>query len=668
MKMSKKQQYRSFSKRLTRRIMLALTLALLLVAACFNWLEADVFTHYYKVYCKILLDVKNETVRKALYGVEVAVMNSTDDLEERLQSPATVFNALRDELERNQQIVGFFACFEPDYYPSQGRSFQPYAFWRDGRIDTMQIAKEGNDYLEDDWYGRALAADSGYWSEPYMDDAGSGAPMCTYSVPIHDSTGRKVGVFGADISLDWLYGQLRAIDKEYSFFKGFIKNTKKIDTLSIFSSSIIIDSVGTYIVHPDKKRILEDNFYEELRQQKDTASLQLLKDMKARKSGTGKATIDKLTHYVFYAPHEQTGWMMAITVPRLIIMLPIVMRCFVLSFIFFIALIAVYLICRSTIRRSTRPLQTLTKSADEVAKGNFNAPLPDIKHNDEIRLLRDSFGNMQQSLSQYIEELKTTTAQKSAIESELAIARNIQMSILPNAEFSSLNSKIELYASMNPAKEVGGDLYDYFVRDNRLYFCIGDVAGKGVPAALVMTTVCGAFRLLAESESEPLRIVTRMNDMMTRDTRMTIFVTFFAGVLDLDSGRLCYCNAGHKEPVMIPQFSLLKTKQRNLPVGAMSDWVFTQQETTLAPDTTLCLYTDGLDEAGNARCQMFGNERIKEVLQTLSPEPRTLIKQRTQAVADFVGDTEQSDDLTMLALHYAGHSHSIVAGGLEEIS
>ena len=666
--MSKKQQYRSFSKRLTRHIMLALTLALLIVAACFNWLEADVFTHYYKVYCKILLDVKNETVRKALYGVEVAVMNSSDDLEERLQNPATVFSALRDELQRNPQIVGFFACFEPDYYPSQGRSFQPYAFWKDGRIDTMQIAKEGNDYLEDDWYGRALAADSGYWSEPYMDDAGSGTPMCTYSVPIHDRTGRKVGVFGADISLDWLHEKLRAIDKEYNFFKGFITSRKNIDTLSIFSSSIIIDSVGIFIVHPDKKRILKDNFYEELRQQKDTASLQLLKDMKARKSGTGKATIDKLTHYVFYAPHEQTGWMMAIAVPRLIILLPVVMRCFVLSFIFFLALIAVYFICRSTIRRSTRPLQTLTKSADEVAKGNFNAPLPDIKHNDEIRLLRDSFGNMQQSLSQYIEELKTTTAQKSAIESELAIARDIQMSILPNAEFSSLSSKIELYASMSPAKEVGGDLYDYFVRDNRLYFCIGDVAGKGVPAALVMTTVCGAFRLLAESESEPQRIVARMNDMMTRDKEFCLFITFFAGVLDLDTGRLNYCNAGHKAPVLIPQFSLLIPKLRNIPVGAMPDWEYTQQETTITPGTTIFLYTDGLDEAENAQREMFGKERINEVLQTTSPEPRTLIQQMTQAVADFVGDTEQSDDLTMLALQYEGHSHSIVAGGLEEIS
>jgi sigma-B regulation protein RsbU (phosphoserine phosphatase) len=650
--MMKKQRYCSFSKRLTRRIMLALTLALIVVAACFNWLEADVFTNYYKGYCKILLDVKNETVRKALYGVEVAVNNSTDDLEEQLQSPATVFNALRDELQRNRKIVGFFACFEPNYYPSQGRSFQPYAFWRDGRIDTMQIAKKGNDYLEDDWYGRAFAADSGYWSEPYMDDAGSGALMCTYSVPIHDHTGRKVGVFGADISLDWLHEQLKAIDKEYNFFKGFIKSKRNIDTLSIFSSSIIIDSVGTFIVHPDKKRILKDNFYEALRQQKDTASLQLLKNMTAKKSGTGIATIDGLTHYVFYAPHEQTGWMMAIAVPRVIIMLPVVIRCLVLSFIFFLTLIAVYFICRYTIRRSTRPLHTLAKSADEVAKGNFNAPLPDIKHNDEIRLLRDSFGNMQQSLSQYIDELKTTTAQKTAIESELAIARDIQMSMLPNANLLPLTPHLAIHASMNPAKEVGGDLYDFFVRDDRLYFCIGDVAGKGVPAALVMSTARSAFRLLAETESEPQRIVSRMNDTMARDNDLSIFVTFFAGVLDLNTGHLSYCNAGHKVPYILSEKVETLSIDRNLPVGVMPDWAFTQQETTLASGSTLFLYTDGLDEAEDAEHNMFGKERIQETLQTISPEPHTLIEQMTQAVGQFVGKTEQSDDLTMLAIRY----------------
>ena len=161
-------------------------------------------------------------------------------------------------------------------------------------------------------------------------------------------------------------------------------------------------------------------------------------------------------------------------------------------------------------------------------------------------------------------------------------------------------------------------------------------------------------RLLAESESEPQRIVARMNDMMTRDNSFSLFITFFVGVLELETGHLCYCNAGHKAPFMLIDNSPCSTLtvKRQLPVGAMPDVAYTQQETTLAPGTILFLYTDGLDEAENAQRQMFGKERIKEVLQTTSPKPHTLIEQMTQAVADFVGDTEQSDDLTMLALQY----------------
>ena len=280
-----------------------------------------------------------------------------------------------------------------------------------------------------------------------------------------------------------------------------------------------------------------------------------------------------------------------------------------------------------------------------MAQGNFNAPLPDIRHDDEIRLLRDSFGNMQQSLSLYMEELKTTTAQKSAIESELGLARNLQKSMVPSV-FPNREG-LDMYASMTPAREVGGDLYDFVLHDNSLYFCIGDVAGKGVPAALVMTTFCGAFRLLTDNESVPVRIVSRINDKLARNTHMTIFVTFFVGVLDLDTGHLRYCNAGHKAPLVDGQPLPVHS---NLPVGAMPDWEFKAQETDLAPGSTLFLYTDGLDEAENAQGQMFGKKRILELMQTSSKEPRALIESMTQAVADFVGDTEQSDDLTMLCL------------------
>ena len=238
-------------------------------------------------------------------------------------------------------------------------------------------------------------------------------------------------------------------------------------------------------------------------------------------------------------------------------------------------------------------------------------------------------------------------AKKAAMERELNIAHDIQMSMVPSAMPDCKD--LEMYASMTPAKEVGGDLYDFFLRENNLYFCIGDVAGKGVPAALVMTSVCGAFRLLAESESEPVRIVSRMNDIMIRDNSMQMFVTFFAGVLDLDTGHLRYCNAGHMAPIVNGEPLPV---QSNLPIGAMPNWEFKAQETDLAPGSTIFLYTDGLNEAEDAEYRLFGNERIDEVMQTTSQEPRTLIERMTQAVADFVGDTEQSDDLTMLAIQW----------------
>ena len=361
--------------------------------------------------------------------------------------------------------------------------------------------------------------------------------------------------------------------------------------------------------------------------------------------GAVSAIIDGVPSWVCYHTVSFTKWTVMIVVPKDLIQRHGRMLNIIILAVMLAGLAAIYLFCRQQIRKVTSPLHRFTRSAEEVAKGNFNAPLPDIKHDDEIRLLHDSFGNMQHSLSLYIEELKTTTAQKTAIESELSIARDIQNSMVPSA-FPDREG-LDMYASMTPAKEVGGDLYYFFLRDNCLYFCIGDVAGKGVPAALVMTTVCGAFRLLAESELEPVRIISRMNDMMTRDNSRTIFVTFFAGVLDLDTGHLRYCNAGHKAPLVNGEPLPV---DKNLPIGAMPNWEFTTQEADLTPGNTLFLYTDGLNEAEDAERRMFCKKRIMEVIQTTSQQPRMLIERMTQAVAEFVGDTEQSDDLTMLAI------------------
>lgn len=318
--------------------------------------------------------------------------------------------------------------------------------------------------------------------------------------------------------------------------------------------------------------------------------------------GTCVTVVDGVRSRLYYRNIKHTNWVMVFVTPEDVILSNGLMLNIIILTVMVVGLVAIYLFCRHQIK----------EIADPVA------------------------------------------AQKAAMERELTIAHDIQMSMLPPATLDIPDSATTIHAMLTPARDVGGDLYDFFVRDNYLYFCIGDVSGKGVPAALVMSQVCSAFRLLAEKETEPKRIVNHMNDMMTRHNDMSMFITFFMGILHLNTGELHYCNGGHKAPYIIKDkggVDILPV-DRNLPIGAMPDWEFTSQDAVLEPGTTLFLYTDGLDEAENAQQQMFGKARIKEMLQDISPHPDALIDHMTQVVADFVAGNEQSDDLTMLSVRY----------------
>jgi len=645
---------KSFSKRITRRIVIALVLTLALVAAAIFYEAFRTMELMTSAYYGHVADIENESVEKRLHDVQVAIHNSIDEVEWQLYNPDSVTMALVDKLKLNpRSVMGFGAAFEPNFFPREGSWFEPYAVWEGDDIEVAQIGDASHNYFNFDWYRKGMEADKGVWSEPYFDDSGAKTILCTYVVPIHDKHGHKVGVFGGDLSVDMLHEYLKGKDLKTNTEGVLRLNEKNESDKKRWVYTFIVGREGYYITHPDKQRILRDNLFEALRQKPDTVAERMVREMIAGKKGIAKTLIDGVAVTVFYTPLEHTGWSLAVVLPESRLKMVVFKFCTYLMSFILMGLLAVYIICRLTIHRSTRPLRFLAKSADEVAKGNFNAPLPVLKHDDEIRLLRDSFGNMQQSLSRYIEELKTTTAQKSAIESELSIAHDIQMSMLPSP-MNIQHSSLTIHAMLTPARDVGGDLYDYLIRDNRLFFCIGDVSGKGVPAALFMSTARGDFRLLAETESEPSSIVTRMNDIMAYDNELSIFVTFFVDVLDLETGHLYYCNAGHKAPFVLSNnkpYSALAIK-RSLPVGAITDVTYTQQETTLAPGDTLFLYTDGLDEAEGAAHKMFGMERIKEVLQKTASDPQTLIENMKKAVGEFVGDTEQSDDLTMLAIQW----------------
>ncbi len=263
---------------------------------------------------------------------------------------------------------------------------------------------------------------------------------------------------------------------------------------------------------------------------------------------------------------------------------------------------------------------------------------------------------------------------KQRIENELSIARNIQMSMLPKTFPPYPNREdLNMYGIIIPAKEVGGDLYDFYVRDEKLLFCIGDVSGKGVPASLVMAVTRSLFRTVSAHENDAAKIVYNMNNAMSEMNEQNMFVTFFLGVFDLKNGQLNYCNAGHNEPLKIEKdkneinnnttekasesdehraCNVQLSTVSNIPLGILSGYNFEAQQTTLHAGDCLFLYTDGLTEAENADKKLFGEERMIKTARSWNEEntSRYRVEMMQNEVQNFVGDAEQSDDLTMLSI------------------
>ena len=253
-----------------------------------------------------------------------------------------------------------------------------------------------------------------------------------------------------------------------------------------------------------------------------------------------------------------------------------------------------------------------------------------------------------------IRRLNASNLSKERTDSELRIAKNIQSEMLPGHDIS--RPDVDVSGKQVTALEVGGDLYDYFIRDEKLYFCIGDVSGKGVPSSLVMAVVHSHFRILGQHESSPVRMMQAINEVASEDNETNMFVTLFIGVLDLPTGRLRYCNAGHDAPLIIDQEITPLPVNAHLPVGVFSDFKYDQQETLLPNDATLFLYTDGLTEATNSNHELYGLARVVATAQRCKEQGETtpvqLMEAMTASAEQFTDSAQQSDDLTMLAVHY----------------
>lgn len=243
-------------------------------------------------------------------------------------------------------------------------------------------------------------------------------------------------------------------------------------------------------------------------------------------------------------------------------------------------------------------------------------------------------------------KLQTATFHNEVMNKELSIANDIQMGMVRAKELNL--PEVELYASMKPAKAVGGDLYDYDVIDGRLFFCVGDVSGKGIPAALFMTTAVNLFRMAIKSQTDPAAIATQMNDLLSQNNRRSMFVSMFIGVVDLKTGVLNFCNAGHNPPVVDGRFMEVKA---NIPLGLVGDMVFESETYSNIIGKPLFFYTDGLNEAKSIDNEQFGNERL---LSELKAKPfkscSEMVEWMRSAVEKHTEGAEPSDDMTMMCI------------------
>ena len=564
----------TIASRLTWRVVGTMTIVIALFLALLFTILWLLGAYIFGAYVHTAMKVSNEKMNNVFSTVEVAVSNNTPEVEDNLYDDHRQYFAVEHLLKLNSNIMGAAVAYNPDYEPKKGQPFSPYAYRNGTDIYTKQLNTPEYDYLHQEWYTKPLAEGKGTWSEPYIDEA------------------------------------------SYSF---------------------IVSHKGTIVAYPYKAELSYKTLYEFL---EDHDGLEDANEILSSNNGyTTVVQNNTGTMYVlFYSSIEHTGWTLVTIMPLKVILKPVGSIIGIFGILMLIGLIIVAVICRSAIRRVTMPITQFADSADEIASGNLSVELPTIKTKDEMLRLHNSFATMQKSLIQQIEETRSANEEKGRIESELNIARDIQMSMLPKTfpPFPDRND-IEIYGKQKPAKEVGGDLYDFYIRDEKLFFCIGDVSGKGVPASLVMAVTRTLFRTISFKEALPERIMFGINNAMAGNNESNMFVTLFLGVLDLPTGRLRYSNAGHAA---------------NVPLGVQTDWKFSQQETTIDLNTCIFLYTDGLTEAENAANEQFMEERMIEVAEGMSHEPQQMIEQMFNAVHQFVGNAEQSDDLTMLAIQY----------------
>lgn len=551
---------------------------------------------------------------------------------------------IRMIVQNNEEIFGSSAAFEPYGYFKDSMYYAPYYYENGDTIAYVNLSNNDYLYIYQDWYQIPAVMQEPVWSEPYFDEGGGNILMSTYSVPFYkNDNGKRVfnGVVTADISLEWLQ--------------------KTVSEIKIFESgyAFLITQNGTVVTHPVESYVMNETIFS-IAEDTDNPQLREVgrKMIKGEHGFTEFRSVLTGEHsYMFYYPLEEIGWSMALVFPgdELFEDLATLNRRLLMIGIGGALVLLILIVVIS--KRITSPLTRLAGVTEKIGKGNFDIDLKVEASSREITQLTSSIDMMLRELKNYIRNLKETTAAKEKIESELKIAHDIQQGIIPKI-FPPFPERddVDLYATLDPARDVGGDLYDFFFLDDyELCFAVGDVSGKGVPASLFMAISRTLLRAKATKGIPVNEIVKSMNLELCKGNENSMFVTFFIGLIDLKTGAIRYCNAGHNFPFILRKDCTLEAldKTHGTPLGVFEDIDYGMDEVLLDPKDSLVLYTDGVTEAMNTREELYDDKRLKELLLGYCNKcPMDITMAIVNSVKKFTGEAEQSDDITVLSLTY----------------
>lgn len=545
---------------------------------------------------------------------------------------------LRSQLVRDASIFGMAMAFAPHAQDPDRNRLAVYLYRTAQGIKAMRLDSEYNDYLSQSWYLIPALRGQPAWSEPYFDEGGGKVVMTTYGAPVY-SNNRLYCVVTADISM-------RDLQREVSLLPVMRRGW-----------SFVISRMGTFLAAPQSQWVMRESIFSlaEASRRPDMRSLgqRMIRGavgvVRTRDWRTGEPA------WLAFAPVRNVGWSFGAVVSEEEILAPAWQLAQRQGLVALAGLCLLVVVVWLLITGLTRPLTRLAGAARRLAAGDFSTKVQGVRPGDELGDLAGGFNQMVDDLNRYVAELTTTTAAKERIESELDLARRIQQSILPRTYPPYPDhDEFDLFGRTIPARQVGGDFYDYFMIDpDHLGLVVGDVSGKGVPSALFMTVARTLIKSAASHHLDTVEVLNETNRQILPGNDMCMFVTVFYGVYQLSTGRLIFASAGHPAPLLKRSTGQVSQLPRlgGMAVGVHEELGLEVGSLQLEVDDLILVYTDGLDEAVDPQGKMFGLARAEDWLaRAKTIKAPAMIQKLVRDHRVFTGDAEQFDDLTLLLL------------------